>query len=174
MIVLKNIAEYLDMFHVWIELIIGSILVFSFLKWYFRKEFKIYKNLKRSIYIFTFGSDNFNDTELLIKKSCLFHCPSFINNSNEISIDRVLQEFDNFSLFILGYDESISIGIYQKIISSAQERKIPVIVFTKDNRRITPEHKAIFDRYNFFEMCNTNLRLLSLLYTLCVVLPKNT
>lgn len=144
---------------------LGAVSCFAFLRFFFHKEIKLFKHLKRKIYLLKTGTSTLETERELLQKNGLFVVSDRVMDLN--SDLSLLQTLDSFAIFVVGY--STEYANYQSIIDHAKSNCIPVIVIAKPDE--IKDHMTIFRQYIYFEMCNTPARLLSTIFNLSLITP---
>ncbi len=152
-----------------IHFALGVITCMAFLRLFFRKEIRIFKNLKRTIYLLRTGGPTLENELELLKGNGLYTVNDRVFDLNSSS--NLLQTLNTFAVLVIGY--STKFNGYQSIVDHAKARDIPIVVLAGTSTEITPEHQAIFRQYNYFDMCNTPSRLLTTIFNLSIVTPHD-
>jgi len=155
--------SYLTLF---ICFILGAITLYSFVYFFFRKEIRLFKNLKRKIYLLRTGAGDLQTERELFLANGLFDVYTNVIDLKEGV--KLLQTLKSYSVFVIGYSKGYP--FYKEILDHSVPKKIPVIVIAKPGE-IIPEHMTIFQKYVYFEMCNTSARLLTTVFNLSLITP---
>lgn len=149
-------------------LIPGGFFVYKLVSFLIRKEIRLFKNLKRKIYLMNTDSTNILQRE----KTLLIQNGLYQINNDVLSLSDlgILETTEKFSVFVIAYSKTFS--HYQKVIDRAKRDSIPVIFLAAGPRDITDEHLALFKDYPYFEMCNTSARMLTTIFNLSAVTPN--
>ena len=165
----NNLTTAFDIYTLLIFLIYfisGAITTFLFLRLFFRKEIRLFKNLQREVYLLKTGQANLETEREMINSNGLFSVnEKILDLSNETN---QLQTLKDFAVFVVGYSSACT--NYQTIVNHAKAQNIPLIVLAKP-AEITPEHLNIFQQYIYFEMCNSPARLLTIIFNLSLISP---
>ena len=145
---------------------IGVLACFAFLRFWFRKEVRLFRNLGRKIYLIKTGiADLETERHMLVKNGLYAVNENVLNLSQDT---KQLQTLENFAVFVIGYDPGYV--NYALMVDHAKDRNIPIVVFARPTE-ITADHMSIFQQYVYFEMCNTSARLLTTILNLSLVMP---
>ncbi len=145
---------------------LGVVTCYAFLRLFFRKEIRLFRNLKRKVYLLKTGTATLETEREMLNTNGLFVVNDrILDLTNDTN---TLQTLEKFAVFVIGY--SSSCANYQIIVDRAKASNIPVIVLAKPTE-ITPEHMAIFQQYIYFEMCNSPARLLTIIFNLSLITP---
>jgi len=145
--------------------VLGVATCYAFLRLFFRKEIRLFRNLKRKVYLLKTGTATLETEREMLNKNGLF----IVNDRVLDLIDtNILQTLESFAVFVIGYSSTCT--SYQTIVDHAKASNIPIIVLAKPTE-ITPEHMAIFQQYIYFEMCNSPARLLTIIFNLSLITP---
>lgn len=167
--IMKFIKGFLDI-HSAVAFLVGFLpagyFAYRLVSFIIRKEIRLFKNLKRKIYLLKTGSSNLEAEKELLNENGLYDVHNTILDlSSEI---KSLQTTKVFSVFVIGYSKGYL--NYQGILNVAKSKNIPVIVLAKSNE-ISQDHMNIFQEYIYFEMCNTSARLLTTIFNLSIITP---
>lgn len=146
--------------------VLGASTCFAFLRFFSRKEIRLFKNLKRRIYLLKTGAATLETEREMLNKNGLFVVNDRVLDLNNDT--NLLQTLDDFSVLVLGYSDSYI--NYQSIVDHAKSRNIPIIVLANPGE-IKEQHAAIFRQNIYFEMCNTSARLLTTIFNLSLITP---
>ena len=145
---------------------LGVATCYAFLRLFFRKEIRLFKNLKRKVYLLKTGLATLETERQMLNKNGLF-----IVNDRVLDLmndTATLQTLEGFAVFVIGYSDTYN--NYQTIVTHAKTANIPIIVIAKP-AEITVAHMAIFQEYIYFEMCNSPARLLTIIFNLSLITP---
>lgn len=149
-----------------IGFIVNSLFVYKLVSFFIHKEIRLFKNLKRTIYLMTTSNQGQLQREKsLLQKNGLYHVYDEIISLSDLG---TLDTVEKFSIFVISYSKEFT--HYQEIIDRAKRDVIPVIFLTSP-KDITDEQMAIFKEYPYFDMCNTSARLLTTIFNLSAVTP---
>lgn len=145
---------------------LGVATCYAFLRLFFRKEIRLFKNLKRKVYLLKTGTSTLETEIEMLNKNGLF-----LVNDRVLDLTQnatALQTLEKFAVFVIGYSNTYT--DYKAVVDRGKAKNIPVIVLAKPTE-ITSEHMAIFQRYIYFEMCNSPARLLTIIFNLSLITP---
>lgn len=151
-------------------LVLGGTVIFAtvstllFLRFAYRKEHRMFKNLKRTIYLLKTGGNSLQTEQGLLRDNGLFSVHATIFDLRTDT--RSLQTLNRSTVLVVGYSKEFA--EYQAVIDSARQRNLPIVVLAKPGE-IVPAHMEIFQGYIYFEMCNTPSRLLTTILNLSLV-----
>lgn len=157
---------------IWLLVAYVVVRLIGFLIWskfFYQKERRLFKNLKRKVYFLKFPDSQHDlQTETrLIQKNGFFKADSDVKNYS----DNLLHSIEEKAAIVISY--SPTYNGYQRLIDSLQPKKIPLVILAKSDssNRILPEHTAIFDQYPYHQVCNGTSRLLTSLFSICAITP---
>jgi len=145
---------------------LGVATCYAFLRLFFRKEIRLFRNLKRKVYLLKTGTSTLETEIELLNKNGLFFVNDRILDLTQNS--NAVQTLEKFAVFVVGYSNTYT--DYKTVVDHAKAQNIPVIVLAKPTE-ITNEHMAIFQQYVYFEMCNSPARLLTIIFNLSLITP---
>ncbi|MBU1730082.1 hypothetical protein KJ557_00790 [Patescibacteria group bacterium] len=133
---------------------------------YLRLQFRFAKNLKRKVYFLkTINNGSLQTEKDLIKKIKLFNVE---NDIKDISEDlKVLQNLKSNAVYIVGYNPEYL--LYDKLLSEAKNKNIPIIIFARQGEIKKPEHWISFNGYICCDVANTSNRLLIILTNILMI-----
>lgn len=147
--------------------------LYSFLRHFIRKEWRLYKNLQRPIMIITpsdnKGSIKGKGMELEIEK---LRENKLFNISEKMTDYRNFNPQDDYCLVILGYDKSM-IGL-DEILTKIKNLQIPLIVYTYGENNITAlsaDDKVKLDTYPWMLFANFSLTLMNSVFNTLATYP---
>lgn len=162
----QNLTTALDIYSLLafvIYFILGALVCFAFLKFFFRKEIRLFNNRSRPIMIFkSTGQDMEIETKLL-RDSKLFNIPEDPTDKHQ-NIDRI----KNHSLIIIGY--STGMTNFDDIFNGAKSAGVPVIVYSKD--KIPDDVFNKLRNYSWYSTCQVPLRLINDVFTVLSTFPN--
>lgn len=147
--------------------IICSLLPFILLWiWIYKRNKKLYKNLKRPIYLYEMEKGNLERVRDILKETEL--------NPKETKTD--IKFVDSLtgesSVCIVGYYKTNSSDKDMKnIINKLQSKKIPLIVYSPQSQHIDPNTYLSIQDYSYSEICNSPLRIVTLINNICQTFP---
>lgn len=131
--------------------LLGAITVFLFIQFFFKKELRLFSNIKRPIMII---KSKGNDMELETK---LLNETGFFNIEEPSSNPQITTNLNKHSLVIIGWSPQMK--DFDKIIEKAESKKIPIIVYAKG--MIEGADRAKINDYYLHSLCQTPLRLIN-------------
>lgn len=172
---LDNFTTALDFYDL-LEVLVGLFmflgLLFSFFRHFFRKEWRLYKNLQRPIMIITPSNSGGliagKGMELEIEK---LKENKFFNISKKFSDYRNFDPQDNYCLVVLGYDKGM-IGL-DEILGKIKDLQIPLIVYTygENTTALNSVDKEKFDSYPWTLFANFRLTLINSIFNTLATYP---
>lgn len=152
-----------------IALCIAISTVVGFIIWtvfFYRKEFRLFRNLKRKVYFLKINGSTCNlEKELkLVSENGFFISDTTVRNYSNGFLDTIKEK----AVVIIGY--SPTFNNYQNLIASISKNNFPVLVFSKPGA-ITSNHNNIFSEYPYLQVCNFSSRLLTSLFDICAITP---
>ena len=146
--------------------VIYAICFFIWLKFFHKKEKRIFNNLKRKVYFLKIDGStcNLEKEQNLINKNGLFRAEKSVRQYSKGFIETVNEK----AVIVFAY--SAVFPDYQDLIDSLKNKEIPAIILAKP-REIIPEHESIFSDYPYLQVCNYTSRLLTSLFDICAVTP---
>ncbi len=142
--------------------ILGALVCLAFLKFFFRKEIRLFNNRSRPIMIFKSASQDMEIETKLLRDSRLFNIPEDPTDKHQ-NIDRI----KDHSLIIIGYSEDMT--NFDDIFNGAKNAGIPVIVYSKNK---IPD--GVFNKlrdYSWYSTCQVPLRLINDVFTILSTFP---
>lgn len=146
-------------------IIFGGFAIWS--KFFFKKERRLFNNLKRKVYFI-----KIKNAELNLEKEA-----KLISENGMFKTDATVREY------AAGYIETISekavlvisyapdFTNYDSLINSAKAKNTPVIIFAKSGKITNQQHMQTFEDYPYLQICNGTSRLLSSLFNICATTP---
>lgn len=143
-----------------------------FMRWFWRKQFRLYRNLKRPIMIIT-PTDERNaqiaGKEMNIERNTL-------TQNRFLKIDDTVTDYRSFNpnnkhcIVVLGYDPEMA-GL-DDVLNKVKALQIPLIVYTfGENNAIGDEHKPKFATYPLTLYANFQLTLMNHIFSTLAVYP---
>lgn len=145
---------------------LGVATCYAFLRLFFRKEIRLFRNLKRKVYLLKTGTSTLETEIELLNKNGLFSVNDRVLDLTQNA--EAVQTLEKFAVFVVGYSSAYM--DYKTLVDHAKAQNIPVIVLAEP-REITDEHMPIFKQYVYFEMCNSPARLLTIIFNLSLITP---
>lgn len=145
--------------------LIGSLVtVTAFLILFFKKEKRLFKNLKRPVAIIASREDTMSQETELLQRVGFFDI--HLLQDSQRGIDLV----DNrYRMVILRYQKDSE--SFWKTFDSLTGKTIPVVVFAKPGEIDGPDIKRI-QGYSLHTLCNTPLRLISDVFAVMSTYPE--
>lgn len=165
----QNLLNALDIYAVLAFLFyfgLGVGTCIAFIRLFFRKEIRLFQNLKRKVYLFKTGPVALDTEREMLHRNGLF-----VVNDRVLDLTsgtNPLQTLEGLAVFVVGYSNAYR--SYQAIVDHAKSKNIPLIMIAKP-AEITNDHMAIFQQYIYFEMCNSPARLLTIIFNLSLITP---
>ncbi|MEH2195472.1 MAG: hypothetical protein V7K98_22925 [Nostoc sp.] len=140
----------------------GSLLTYKVMNTILKREKIFFHNLQRKIKVFYPPYENNKEMEVEfeeIKNNRLF-------NADFRTCDiRKINNIDTKSLVIIGCGSDFS--YFESVYIKATQYKIPVIIYTYgDSRALESKHWDLLNRYQWYSVCNTPIRLISDVFTI--------
>ena len=144
--------------------IILSIPILSVILWEYKRSYKLYKNLKRPIFLFEMKKDNLERVQEVLKETEL---NPLSPKTNITSLDSLTSKH---SACIVGYEEGAeSANILQEIINRIRPYHTPLIIYT--DVQISKDVLPVIKEYSYFEICNSPLRVVTLINSIGQTFP---
>lgn len=149
-----------------ISVAISSLLSLGLWGWIYQRNKNLRNNLKRPIYLYEMKKDNLERVRDILAETEL--------NPQETKTD--IKFVDSLktesSVCVVGYfHTSSSEKQIQHIIDKLQSKKIPLIVYAPQSQIIDPDTYSIIQNYSYSEICNSPLRLVTLINSICQTFP---
>lgn len=155
-----NMLTAVDVYTI-IWIIISNVILYScFLRFFFLKERRLYKNRKRPIMIFKSKDQSMELETKLLRDSKFFNIPEDPTDRHQ-NTDRI----KNHGLIIVGY--SPGMDGFKNILTTAKDKQIPIIIYAVPGAIDTKgdDYKLICS-YSYNCMCNFPLRLVNDVFTI--------
>lgn len=162
----QNLTTALDIYsliYFAVYFILGVLVCLAFLRFFFRKEIRLFNNRRRPIMIFKSAGEDMEIETKLLRDSKLFNIPEDPTDKHQ-DIDRI----KNHSLIIIGYSEGMT--NFDDIFNGAKNAGVPAIVYSENE---IP--KDIFDKlrnYSWYSTCQVPLRLVNDVFTILSTFPS--
>ena len=143
--------------------ILGVLVCFAFLRFFFRKEIRLFNNRRRPIMIFKSTSEDMEVETKILRDSKLFNIPENPTDKHQ-NIDRI----KDHSLIIIGY--STGMTNFDDIFNGAKSVGVPVIVYSKD--KIPDDIFNKLRNYSWYSTCQVPLRLINDVFTILSTFPN--
>jgi len=142
---------------------LGVLTCFAFLRFFFRKEIRLFNNRCRPIMIFKSTDEDMEIETKLLRDSKLFNVPEDPTNKHQ-NIDRI----KNHSLIIIGYSEGMA--NFDDIFNGAKNAGVPVIIYSKN--KIPDDVFNKLRNYSWYSTCQVPLRLINDVFTILSTFPN--
>jgi hypothetical protein len=152
-----------------IVLVCCVVTLLLFFNFYLRKEYRIFKNLKKNIYLIETGTDGLQREYALLKENKLLYRvhDAILNLSTN---PNVLDTTKEGSIWVVNYSENYA--DYSGLVDLARIKKTALVVFAKHPLKITNvQHLKAFDTYVYIDLCNSVSRLLIVIFNLAIIMP---
>ena len=148
----------------WVSVASAIIMSFLFFNYLYKKEFRIFRNLNRSIFIFSSDDSlNLRNEYDTLKSTKL--CKN-ISQPEKLEL-KSLDKINKFSVVIIGYSSSYQ--YYSKVFDLLKSKGIPVIVYAP-REKVIPAHMDIVNQYLYWELCNIPSRILPAIFNLALII----
>lgn len=154
----------LTLVQILISLIGGAVGAAAWMRFFRKKETRLFKNIQRPI-----GIIGTSDTPLQ-HEAALLRRVGFFNVDAPSSDARAVDVLDDKRLVIIGYTPKSA--QFKEVFQAAKQRAIPVIVYSGP-ARIEPDDMTMLQAYSHQSMCNTPLRLVSDVFALMSTYPED-
>ena len=159
-----DIDLLLTLLQILMSALFGAAGAWAWLKFFQRKERRLFKNIQRPIGIVGTTDVPMHHEAALLKRSGLF-------NVDEVSSDtRAADVIDDKRLIVIGYTPNSS--AFKAVFKAAKNQRVPVIIYSKPGA-ITQEDLAVIQGYSHHALCNTPLRLTSDVFALMSTYPED-
>lgn len=150
-----------------------AITVGLFLRWFFKKERRLYRNLKRPIMIIAPTDENnarIPGKEMRMEGDLLMK-NGFLKIDDTVKDYRSFKPSNNHCLVVLGYDTKMA-GL-NEVLQKVNQLQLPLIVYTygKNVAAISDDHKKLFDKYPWAIYANFQLTLINHIFSTLAVYP---
>lgn len=156
--------DFISFAQILVSVIVSLSVAVGWCCFFYRKERRLYKNIKRSIGIFPTESIDMKHEKNLLDRTKLFdvHMAATDVRAKDCITDH--------RLAIIGY--SPESDMFREVFCDAKKEKIPVIVYSKPGR-IDKEDMELIQGYSNQSMCNTPLRLISDVFAIMSTYPED-
>lgn len=162
----KNAIDFVEVLKYSTLIGLFFLALFGFLKFFLRKELRLYKNLQRTIFFIapSDGSGVIHGKEMNMEIERLKDS-KFFNVSDRVSDYRNFNPQDGHGLVVLGYDKNM-VGL-DDILTKVKNLQIPLIVYTygENALALNPADKEKFDSYPWALFANFKLTLMNSIFT---------
>lgn len=144
--------------------IILAIPVLGVVIWEYKRARRLYKNLQRPIFLFEMKKDNLERVQEVLKETQLnpLHPKTDISSLDSLT--------SKYSACIVGYtDGHRSADILRDIIGRIRHYHIPLVIYT--DIQIPPGPLSIIRNYSYSEVCNSPLRVVTLVNSIGQTFP---
>lgn len=162
----QNLTTALDIYSLVafaVYFILGALVCFAFLSFFFRKEICLFNNRRRPIMIFKSTGEDMEVETKLLRDSKLFNIPEDPTDKHQ-NIDRI----KDHSLIIIGY--SAGMTNFGDIFNGAKSVGVPAIVYSKD--KIPDDVFNKLRNYSWYSTCQVPLRLINDVFTILSTFPN--
>lgn len=164
---LKGFFDIQSVISFFIGLVPSGFFIYKLVSFVIRKEIRLFKNLKRTIYLMSpTANGSLKREKILLHKNGIYYVNNDILDLSDLG---TLETTDKFSVFVISYSKKFT--QYQKVVDRAKRDFIPLIVIAKPEE-INSTHMKIFITYPYFEMVNTSSRLLITIFNLSIITPN--
>lgn len=146
---------------IFITLVVFTLLFTLFI---FKKQIRLYRNLKRPIKVFYAKGQTLNmqvETRTL-RESGFFNIPEEPTDNYQDC-----HSISDHGLIIIGYTPGME-GL-EDILDVIKTKRIPLIVYTKE--RLNEADRLLLESYPWYSLCNVPLRVISDAYTILSTFP---
>ena len=146
--------------------IIGALGVsFAFGKYIYNKEFRIFRNLNRNIYMFNSDNSlNLRNEYDALKGTKL--CKNI--KQPELLELKSLDKISKHSVVIINYSSSFQ--DYPKVFEFLKTKGIPIVIYAPTERVTNPNHMKLINQYLFCELCIIPSRILPAIFNLALII----
>lgn len=158
---------------VFYHIVIVGLLTFGFIRWFWRKQWRLYKNLKRSIMIVTptgQANEKIPSTEMELERKMLKD-NGFLNINDQVTDFRSFKPASNHCILVIGYHQDMQ-GL-DELITKVKHLQIPVIIYTygKNIGAIADKHMRLFNSYPLILYANFQLTLMNHIFSTLASYP---
>lgn len=161
-----KIIEWLGYIWKWVYAhdILLAIPVLGVVIWEYKRARRLYKNLRRPIFLFEMKKDNLERVQEVLKETQLNPLPPKTDIS---SLDSLTPKY---SACIVGYTAGDhSADILRDIIGRIRHYHIPLVIYT--DVQIPQNQIPIIRNYSYSEVCNSPLRVVTLVNSIGQTFP---
>ncbi|MBE9053080.1 hypothetical protein IQ243_22175 [Nostocales cyanobacterium LEGE 11386] len=159
---LSNLDSLKSILTTLISIAVGSFTTYKVLNTVFKREQILFNNLQRKIKVFYPPYENNKEMEVEFEE---------IANNRLFNADfrtcdiRKINNIDSKSLVIIGFGSDFN--FFESVYVKATQYKIPIIIYTYGKSRVLePKHWDVLNRYQWYSVCNTPIRLISDIFTI--------
>lgn len=158
----NNIMNVYTIIDIAIGAIIGGIALYLALRFFYRKEYRMFKNAKRPIMIFKCAG-----VDMEVETRLLRDIGYFRIDEEPCSNYQMADRITDHGLVIVAYGQGIQ--NFDEILNRVQNAKVPLIVYSKD--RIPDEVTAKIRGYSWCLLCQYPLRLVNDVFGILYTFP---
>ncbi len=152
-----------------VNLILFTFNIYLFLSFAIKKERRVFKNLKKTIYLLQTGLEGMQtEHELFKENKMLFHVHDKVFNLS--SDPLILNTIKSDSVLVVGYSETF--GKYDALVQLAKTTNSALIVYAKLPHKITDAHLELFNSHKYYDMCQSIARLMTVVFNLAIIIPE--
>ncbi|GJD21283.1 hypothetical protein RIVM261_062390 [Rivularia sp. IAM M-261] len=161
---LTNFDSFKSLITTLISMAIAATLTYKIVLFTLKKEVRLFKNLKTKIQVF--DPPNKYNKNMQIECDEIDNNPLFNKTIRFSDADpRHRNSIGTKSLIILGYGDDFT--FFETIFNKATDYEIPVIIYTYgDSRALEQKHFDLLNKYRWYSVCNTPIRLISDVFTI--------
>ncbi len=141
----------------------GIIVIVTWLYFFYRRERRIYKNIRRPICVIGTEDKPMEHESKLLKDVGFFNIERLSDDKRSIDV------ISKHRVVVLGY--SPNSDFFWQVFETAKARLIPIIVFASVDQ-IDPKDAVVIQDYSYVTICNTPIRLISDVYSLMCTYPE--
>lgn len=163
--IFNNMLTAVDVYTIIWIIISNVILYFCFLRFFFLKERRLYKNRKRPIMIFKSKDLSMELETKLLRDSKFFNIPEDPTDRHQ-NTDRI----KNHGLIIVGY--SPGMDGFKNILTTAKDKQIPIIIYAAPGAiGMKGDDYKLICSHSYNCTCNFPLRLVNDVFTILSTFP---
>jgi hypothetical protein len=150
-----------------IGLVGGSGGIIAYRNFHKAKEDRLYQNIKRPFAVIS------TEQQTLIHEVDLLERTKFLKPQHFGDGGRDLQLIDDIKprLLVVGY--SPNSATYKRAFAYARTHSLPLVVFAPKYQITDPQELAEVKQYSFSSLCQTELRLVSDIFSIMSTFPEN-
>lgn len=144
--------------------LVNVVVVVGFIFFIYRKERRLFKNIKKKIIFLNLTNDNsaLEVEENILKKSKFFKAPEKVSNPEAINA----LSLQNYSLIVLAINEETDSSSFKEVYEKIVSHKKPVIIYTLGNRNVPFLHSETYIKdYYQHTIATTPIRLTGDIFT---------
>jgi uncharacterized SAM-binding protein YcdF (DUF218 family) len=156
-----------------IYLIVTGAIAYGFVCWFFRRQWQLYRNLKRPIVLLTpidSQGRRIDGTEMN-EELRLLRSNQFLNVTPETTDYRSYDPSGTHSIVVLGYHQNMH-GL-KDLLGRIKTHHVPLLVYTygKNIGVIKDEHKHLLDEYPYTLIANFKMTLMNHIFATVASFP---